>query len=82
MNRQELKQRLIEENVIESAYSLESGLAGEQYVLSDEGGGNWSVFYNERGQRIGHRKFNSEDEACAYMLKVILDDRTTRKKSR
>ena len=80
MNKQELRKRLMEEGVMESAYSLEGGLPWDQYVLSEDSAGNWSVYYSERGEKLGLRTFRTEDEACLYMLQRILADPTTRRR--
>jgi hypothetical protein len=79
MNRQELRERLIVEGVSEFAYSLDGGFSGEQYVLSDDGYGSWSVYYSEKGHRLHLRTFRTEDEACSHILQLILDNHTTRK---
>lgn len=60
------------------AYSLGGGLPPEQYVLSLEPGG-WAVYYSERGRRVGQVDFETEDEACDYLLLKLVDDPTTRK---
>lgn len=49
----------------------------EAYVLVDEGG--WCVFYSERGQRTNEQLFDSESDACEYLLSVIARDPTTRR---
>jgi hypothetical protein len=79
MNKQELRQRLVAEGVSEFAYSLDGGLPGDQFVLSDDGSGNWSVYFSERGHRWDLQTFRTEDEACLHILRLILNDRTTRK---
>lgn len=34
----------------------------------------WSVFYSERGERRGERRFAREDEACEALLARLLTD--------
>ncbi len=80
MNRQEIRKLLVEQGVMESAYSLEGGLSGDQYVLSDNGDGTWSVYYYERGEKLGLQTFRTENAACLHLLQKILSDPTTRKR--
>lgn len=80
MNMNELRKRLNEEGIDESSYSLEGDLSGDQYVISHDGA-VWSVYYSERGLQTSLRTFQTESEACSYMLQVILSDPTTRKRS-
>lgn len=79
MNKLELIKKLKEKGILESAYSLNGGLPGDKYVLSDDGYGVWSVYYSERGERIGEKNFKSESEACTYLLKKLLSDPTVKK---
>jgi hypothetical protein len=80
MNVRELKQHLVKENIDEFAYSLTGGLPGDRYVLSEDGDA-WSVYYSERGSRWDIKRFQTEDEACTYLLQTLLNDSTTRRKS-
>ena len=57
-------------------YSLEPGFHADQYVL-EENHGVWSVYYSERGIRLGEKIFNNEEEACDYFLEVLSKDPTT-----
>ena len=77
MNRNELQVTLIENKITPIAYSLGGGLPNEKYVL-DQGVDKWSVYYSERGQKSGERTFNTEDEACRYMQKLLINDPSTR----
>jgi len=76
MNKFELIKKLKEKRIRDSAYSLEGGLPGDKYVLSDDGYGTWSVYYSERGERLDEKKFTSESEACFYLLERLLKDPT------
>lgn len=80
MNKLELRKKLKKKRILESAYSLDGGLPGDKYVLSDDGYGTWSVYYSERGERIGEKRFNSESEACIYLFEKLLSDPTVHKK--
>jgi hypothetical protein len=77
MNRAELEVILRERNVSPLAYCLGGGLPNERYTL-DQSGAKWSVYYSERGLRSGERVFESEDEACRYLLELLTNDSTTR----
>ena len=76
----ELKSALAEAGVSEDAYYLGNSLGlGECYCLARTGS-CWETYYSERGEKIGVRHFESEDDACRYFLQKILSDPTTRKK--
>jgi sugar/nucleoside kinase (ribokinase family) len=77
MNRAELRRRTEAEGIDPTAYSLDGGLPPERYVLSLEEEG-WCVYYSERGKRTGETWFDTEDEACSYLLLRLIDDPTTR----
>jgi hypothetical protein len=77
MNRTELETTLLARNVSPLAYCLSGGLPNEKYTL-DQAGEKWSVYYSERGQRSGERIFDSEDEACRYLLQLLTNDSTIR----
>lgn len=72
-----LKLILNAEDVDNAAYSLDGGMPSEAYVLEGRGD-HWAVFYSERGLRIGETVFEAEDEACSYLLELLLRDSTTR----
>lgn len=76
VTRSELEHAFSVNRVRPDAYDL-SGNGTEVYVLS-ETDEIWSVFYAERGQKNGLRKFNSESDACHYLLSWVLADPTTR----
>ncbi|MBL8024163.1 MAG: hypothetical protein JNK54_07790 [Elusimicrobia bacterium] len=74
MNRIDLERRLKEQDINPSSYSLNGGLPSETYVLSNEGGGNWSVYYSERGLRRNEKHFLLESDACQDLLRRLLSD--------
>ena len=76
MNRSELAEELERRGVRPDAYSL-NGAANEAYVL-DRSDLGWLVYYSERGLRRGERRFIAESAACSHLLKVLLQDPTTR----
>jgi len=79
MNIAELQRILAAHEVRSRAHSIEgSGDDEEQYRLEKDGL-LWIVYYYERGDKVGVREFFTEDEACIYFLKTLLDDPTTRR---
>ena len=77
MNREELRAAVHREGIEPSAYSLDGGAPSETYVLSLENGG-WSVYYSEHGERVDEARFDTEDEACSFLLLRLVRDPTTR----
>jgi hypothetical protein len=80
MNRGELRKRLEQKDIKLNSYSLEPKNfdPDESLCLRQEEAG-WVVYYSERGLQAGKQSFKSESEACAYVLKELQDDPTTRK---
>lgn len=77
MNRNGFVKQTLINHIRDDSFSLEGGLPGEKYVLEIVSGG-WQVYYSERGLRVGVTRFESEDEACSYLLECLLKDPTTR----
>jgi hypothetical protein len=75
-NRQELGDILHREGINPNTYALDGGHPSERYVLDIRPGG-WAVYYSERGLESGRREFDSEDEACNYLLDKLRSDPTT-----
>ncbi|WP_026478302.1 hypothetical protein [Alkaliphilus transvaalensis] len=71
MNINDLKKILINNNIPKDAYSLDGGLPNEAYCLN-RNGGNWEVYYSERGQKSGLKLFRTENEACDYFYKSLV----------
>jgi hypothetical protein len=40
--------------------------------------GRWAVYYTERGERFDEQTFETEDEACRYILDHLLSTDSTR----
>lgn len=78
MNKHELRARLVELNILESAYCLDGGLPSESYTLAQDAG-RWLVYYSERGQRSSLVEFDDESLACLHLLALVEGDKTTRK---
>ena len=61
------------EQVDPAAYSLEGGMPSEAYVL-DPRAADLTVYYSERGLRSDEVVFQTENEACSYLLDLVLSD--------
>ncbi len=71
MNVEELKRILQSLNVPDQWYVLNNGLKADALVLY-ENYRYWEFFYySERGERLDHKMFETEDEACLYLLEKI-----------
>lgn len=70
MKKNDLKKILDTEGVSKSIYSLSGGLPNEKICLDYEGG-EWVVYYSERGCRTGLEKFSSEDDACLFFYQQV-----------
>jgi hypothetical protein len=66
----ELAIKLCNSGVPEDAYSLSGGLPNEAYCL-EKTGCKWHVYYSERGSRTGLKSFDSEEEACDYLFRLL-----------
>ena len=76
MNRFEFVVAARREGIRDGAYSLEGGFPSERYVLSIESGG-WSVYYAERGEKVGDEHFDTEDDACTWLLFLLMKSSAT-----
>lgn len=77
MIRERLRQLLDREGVDPGAYSLDGERRDECLILEIQPGG-WCVYYSERGLRSGEMHFETEDEACDEMARLLLADRGNR----
>jgi hypothetical protein len=79
MDRSQLQKALDAQNINPRCYSLVAGnFDPDETLCLRQSGGEWVVFYSERGLQTGKQVFVSENEACAYMLSQLLEDPTTR----
>ncbi|MFA7062162.1 MAG: hypothetical protein WC156_15260 [Pedobacter sp.] len=78
MTKNELNDKLIKLDINPNSYKLDGGLWDDRYILNQESGGKWSVYYSERGEMIGYTIFDNENDACSYVLKKIENDPSTR----
>lgn len=74
MKRVELKSTLDQDGIMADAYSLHGGLPNEAYCLA-EVEGVWEVYYSERGNKTGMKKFGKEEEACEHFYALIQKNR-------
>lgn len=75
MNKLELKGELDLLNVDSNSYSLNGVLNPDSIILYNSYD-TWQVFYlDERGGRDDEKLFQSEEEACKYILKLFKDSK-------
>lgn len=72
MKKQILEQKLISLGVPSHMYSLHDGLPNEAYCLN-KNNRFWEVYYSERGIKSGVKQFDSEEEACEYFYRLIVE---------
>ena len=75
MNLTELKIKLQEIGISELAYSFAGGLPNEAYCLTKTDSG-WEIYYSERGNKNGLKKFVNEQDACDYFFSTLTEDST------
>ena len=71
MNKQELEEVLLLNKVPKDLYSLSGGLPNESYCLEKKKS-RWHVYYSERGIKTTDKHFNSESEACQFILRKLV----------
>ncbi len=67
----DIREILIKQKVPRQAYSLDGGLPNEAYCINQIDG-NWEVYYSERGVKSGLKIFASENEACKYLYRTVM----------
>ncbi|EJS51781.1 hypothetical protein CN507_16995 [Bacillus cereus] len=72
MQKNELEQKLLQEEVPKDLYSLKGGLPNESYCLNEQSG-VWEVYYSERGTKSNLKTLNSETEACEYFYTSLIE---------
>jgi hypothetical protein len=77
MNVHDLRERLWAEGIRSDVYRLNGEYENEALIL-EHSAQDWSVYYAERGIRTGEHRFGTEDEACRYMLQLLLKDPSAR----
>jgi hypothetical protein len=78
MTKDELEKALIARSIDPKRYSLNGESKLDAIILYDLKV-KWEVFYlDERGGRNQEKEFNSENDACQYILKLFLDALVTK----
>ena len=70
MNRIELSELLISEEIPSNSYSLDGGLQNDTLCI-DRTSCGWIVYYTERGVKFEEMGFPSEEDACSYFYERI-----------
>ena len=71
MTLEEMKAYLLEHGAeAETHYSL-GGLAGGEIVGIEMIDGDWYTYYSERGSKNSYQKWESEEEAVAYVMRDV-----------
>ena len=73
MTREELERRLVNDGISPGAYDLFGGNKDNAYCLERTASG-WLVYFRERGLRDWEHLFNSESEACEFLIQKISED--------
>lgn len=73
MDKVELQNRLISENIVQHLYSFKDVFPNEAICLI-EVNGEWEVYYSERGNKNGLRVFKNEEEACQFFYDWTIKD--------
>ena len=79
MNIEELKKALDKEGVKPFYYSL-NGITEDKdgALILEKKGKKWMCYFYERRGKFDVKYFDTEDEACKYMLERLTSDPTTR----
>ena len=80
MNRRELAQMLQDEGISAGAYAFFGESLDNVYCIEEAEDG-WVVYFRERGLKAWNHLFSSEDEACEFLLPIILRDSGARRGS-
>jgi hypothetical protein len=75
----ELRKALADHGVNSRTYSIGDDPKDEEQYRLENQRGIWVFSYFERGNMVGEHWFATEDEACHYFLKQLLNDPTTRR---
>lgn len=72
MKKEELRNRLQEENIPSYLYNLDGiGRTDERFCM-ERSNDTWYVFFMERGVKTICEEFASEDAACEFILRQLL----------
>ena len=73
MNKQQLQERLIKENIPKKYYSFTNELPDDAFCLRYNGH-VWEVYFGERGEKSDLQYFRTEEEACDYFYQWLIED--------
>lgn len=78
MNINELKKILVEKKIPSKWYSINGYLEPDAFILREIEKNYWEFFYmDERGgQDNDFQIFGSENDACEYLLKCLLNEKS------
>jgi hypothetical protein len=71
MNKNDLRVELKRLGVPKDIFDLEGGHLSDRYTLKRNPLGGWCVYYSERGIEFDQRDFQSESQACEYLLHLL-----------
>ena len=71
MDRNELKNLLMNKNIPTYVYNLDEVGRDDERLCLRFADGKWNVYFSERGVKTTNLFFDSEDEACKYILHEI-----------
>lgn len=71
MNKRELAQRLVNEDIDKYSYCLEGGYPNESHCIF-KNGDVWEVYYSEKGRKSKLKMFDTEEEACKYFYSWLI----------
>ncbi len=74
MNVRELKMELDRLGVPPRFYSINGHLSSDTHILNQVYDYWESFYFDEKGRTTGYKKFESEDDACAYFYQVLQDE--------
>lgn len=72
MNRAELKTILKKNHVPDFKYNLDGAGRDDERLCLIYDNGIWQVYYSERGVKTTDKHFNSESEACQFILRKLV----------
>lgn len=78
MNVEELRAKLRAMGVSRDRYSVDGGLPWDATGMESLPDGGWRVYFSERGAKYTVKVFETEAEACDFMLAEVLDEERRR----
>ncbi|AAK79990.1 hypothetical protein BJV85_001846 [Clostridium acetobutylicum] len=72
MTKDQLKIKLINNQIPKEVYSLDGRRPNEAYCLNYVNG-KWETYYSERGIKSEREEFDNENDACNYFYKWLIE---------